>query len=252
MIQIVGLEKVPIIKEGDNLVEIILTALDQMGLAIEEKDILVITQKIVSRSEGRLRDLSTIMPSKEAVRIAKIIDKDPRLITLMLGESNKVLRTKMVGGIGKIIVELKSGVVCADAGIDASNTPQNLVTLLPADSDGSAARIRAEILDKTGKEVAVIISDSHGRPFRNAAVNIALGVAGIKEIKDYRGKLDLFGYQLQKKQIAIADELASAAELEIGEADEGVPIVLIRGYHYVETEGSAQHLIRAPDQDLFR
>ena len=252
MMQVIELENIPIIKQGDNLVDIILKAFNQMELRLEDQDILVITQKIVSRSEGRLKDLNTVTPSKEALRIAKIVEKDPRLITLMLGESNGVLRTEMIEGIGKIIVEMTSGVVCADAGIDASNTPNNLVTLLPADSDESAANIRAEIFEKTGKDVAIIISDSHGRPFRNAAVNIALGVAGIEEIKDYRGQIDLFGYRLQKKQIAIADELASAAELEIGEADEGVPIVLIRGYHYEETEGSAQHLIRAPDQDLFR
>jgi len=252
MIQIIGLEKVPIIKEKDNLAEIVLTALRQMQLTIEDNDILVITQKIVSRAEGRLKDLKTVSPSKEALRIAKIIEKDPRLITLILGESKEVLRTKMVGGIGKIIVEMKSGVVCADAGIDASNTPTNFVTLLPVDPDKSAAAIRAEILQKTGKDVAVIISDSHGRPFRNAAVNVALGVAGIKEIKDYRGKIDLFGYRLQKKQIAIADELASAAELVIGEADEGKPIVLIRGYQYKEKVGKSQGLIRPRDQDLFR
>jgi coenzyme F420-0:L-glutamate ligase/coenzyme F420-1:gamma-L-glutamate ligase len=170
---------------------------------------------------------------------------------LMLGESKKVLRTKMIDGIGKIIVEMKSGVICADAGIDSSNTPTNFVTLLPVDPDKSAAKIRAEILQKTGKDVAVIISDSHGRAFRNAAVNITLGVAGIKEIKDYRGKIDLFGYRLQKKQIAIADELASAAELVMGEADEGMPIVLIRGYQYNDKEGNSQRLIRPRDQDLF-
>lgn len=251
MLEIIGLEKIPIIKENDNLVEIILNALNQMKLKIEENDIFVITQKIVSRSEGRLVDLKNVTASKEALRIAKIVEKDPRLITLMLGESKKVLRTKMIEGIGKIIVEMKSGVICADAGIDASNTPTNFVTLLPVDPDNSAAKIRAEILQKTGKDVAVIISDSHGRSFRNAAVNIALGVAGIKEIKDYRGKIDLFGYRLQKKQVAIADELASAAELVMGEADEGMPIILIRGYKFTEKEGKSQRLIRPRDQELF-
>jgi len=252
VIQLIGLEKIPIIHQNDNLVNIILNAINQMELTIEDNDIFVITQKIISRSEGRLQDLKSVTPSKKALRIAKIIDKDPRLVTLMLEESKAVLRMKMIGGIGKIIVEMKSGVICADAGIDQSNTPNNLVTLLPADSDESAAKIRAEILEKTQKDVAVIISDSHGRPFRNAAVNIAIGVAGIKEIKDYRGKIDLFGYRLQKKQIAIADELASAAELVIGEADEATPIVLIRGYHYEDKDGKAQRLIRTPDQDLFR
>ena len=251
MMQIIGLEKIPIIKENDNQTEKILNALNQMQLNIEDNYILVITQKIVSRAEGRLKDLNKIIPSKEALRIAKIINKDPRLITLILGETKEVLRTKIVGGIGKIIVEMKSGVVCADAGIDASNTPTNFVTLLPVNPDKSAAEIRAEILQKTGREIAVIISDSHGRPFRNAAVNIALGVAGIKEIKDYRGKTDLFGYRLQKKQIAIADELTSAAELVMGEADEGMPIVLIRGYQYNEKEGNSQRLIRPRDQELF-
>jgi coenzyme F420-0:L-glutamate ligase/coenzyme F420-1:gamma-L-glutamate ligase len=252
MIQIIGLKNVPIIKENDNLVEIILKSLEQMELSLENNDILLFAQAIISRIEGRLTDLKTITPTEEAVKIAKSIDRDPRLITLVLEESKKVLRTAIIDGLGKIIVETNLGFICADAGIDSSNSPNKLVTLLPLDPDKSAAEIRAQILQKTGKDVAIIITDTHGRTFRNGAINVAIGVAGINEILDYRGKVDLFGYKLQKTQIAIADELASAAELIMGEADEGMPIILIRGYHYNEKDGSAKRLIRPANQDLFR
>ncbi|MFX1294389.1 MAG: coenzyme F420-0:L-glutamate ligase [Promethearchaeota archaeon] len=254
MIQIIGLKNIPIIKQQDDLVEIILNSLDQMQLSIEDNDILVIAQTIISRIEGRVRDLKDITPTQEALQIAEFINnsKDPRLITLILEESKAILKTAVIEKIGKIIVETKLGFICADAGIDASNTPNDLVSLLPLAPDKSAAEIRAQILQKTDKDVAVIISDTHGRPFRRGAINIAIGVAGLKEIRDYRGQTDLFDYQLQKTQIAIADELASAAELIMGEAAEGMPIILIRGYEYNDRDGNAQRLIRPVEQDLFR
>jgi coenzyme F420-0:L-glutamate ligase/coenzyme F420-1:gamma-L-glutamate ligase len=254
MIQIIGLEKIPIIKQKDNLVKIILSSLEQMKLKIQDKDILIIAQTIISRIEGRVRNLNDITPTQEASKIANSINnsKDPRLITLILKEAKAVLRTAVIEKVGKIIVETNLGFICADAGIDASNTPNNAVSLLPLDPDKSAAEIRAQIFQETGRDAAIIISDTHGRPFRRGAINVAIGVAGIKEIQDYRGQTDLFGYQLQKTIIAIADELASAAELIMGEADEGMPIILIRGYDYEVRDGSAQRLIRPKEQDLFR
>ncbi len=254
MIQIIGLQRIPIIKEHDDLVEIMLNSLKQMQLEVEHHDIFVIAHTIISRIEGRIQDLNQITPTQEALQIAKSLNnsKDPRLITLILEESKSILRTAVINGIGKIIVETKLGYICADAGIDKSNTPNDLVTLLPLNPDKSAAEIRTQIFQKTGKDVAVIISDTHGRPFRHGAINVAIGVAGIKEICDYRGRTDLFNYKLQKTQIAIADELASAAELVMGEADEGMPIILIRGYQYEDKDGKAQRLIRPAHQDLFR
>ena len=252
MIQIIGLKNIPIIHENDDLVEIILDSMDQMQLNIEDSDVFIIAQIVISRVEGRVRDLKEIEPTQDAMQLEKTIKKDPRLITLILEESKEVLKTAVIGGIGKIIVENKLGFVCADAGIDSSNTPNDNVTLLPENPDKSAAEIRARIRQKTGKDVAIIISDTHGRPFRQGAINVALGVAGIKEIYDYRGRIDLFGYQLQKTQIAIADELASAAEIIMGEADEGMPVILIRGYQFNDREGKGLRLIRPSDQDLFR
>ena len=254
MIQIIGLKNIPIIRQDDDLVEIILNSLEEMQLSIENNDIFVIAHTIISRIEGRVRDFKDISPTQNALEIAEAINnrKDPRLITLILEESKKVLKTAVIEGIGKIIVETKLGFICADAGIDSSNTPNDLVTLLPSDPDKSAAEIRAEISQKTGKDVGIIISDTHGRPFRRGAINVALGVAGIEEIRDYRGQTDLFGYQLQKTLVAVADELASAAELIMGEADEGIPIILIRGYEYRNKDGNAQQLIRPAKHDLFR
>ena len=252
MIQIIGLKHVPIIKENDDLVEIMLNSLNRMELNVQDSDIFVIAQSIISRKEGRVRDLKKKKPTSDAIQLAKEIKKDPHLVTLILEESKKVLRTAVIEGNGKIIVETKLGYICADAGIDFSNSPDDLVTLLPVDPDRSAAEVRSQIRKKTGKDVAIIISDTHGRPFRRGSINVALGVAGIKEILDYRGQIDLFGYQLQKTKIAIADELASAAELIMGEAGEGMPIILIRGYYYENKNGNAQRLIRPEKQDLFR
>lgn len=254
MIQIIGLKDVPIIKEKDNVVAVILNAFGKMGLSIEDKDIFVIAHTIISRIEGRVKELKDIVPTEKALEIAELLSnqKDPRIITLILKESRNILKTAVIEGIGKMIVESNLGFVCADAGIDSSNTPKGFVTLLPKDPDKSAAEIRTQIFEKTGKDVAIIISDTHGRAFRRGAINIAVGVAGIKEIKDYRGSKDLFNYQLQKTQIAIADELASAAELIMGEANEGMPIILIRGYDYNDQDGNAQRLIRPKKQDLFR
>ncbi len=253
-IKIIGLEGIPVIKQGDNIVDIILSSLNQMGLKIEDNDIFVIAQTVISRIEGRVRDLKDITPTAEAVEIAEAINqaKDPRLITLILEESRRILKTAVIGGIGKIIVETQLGFICADAGIDTSNSPAGLVTLLPSDPDGSARGIRTRILLETGKNVGLIISDTHGRPFRRGAINVAIGVAGMSEIKDYRGETDLFGYELQKTQVCIVDELASAAELLMGEAGEGMPIILIRGYYYEAKDGSAKRLIRPKEQDLFR
>ena len=252
MIQIIGLKHVPIIKENDDLVEIMLNSLNRMKLSIEDSDVFVIAQTIISRIEGRVRDLKKVKPTPDAIQLANEIKKDPHLVTLILEESKQILRTAVIEGNGKIIVETKLGFICADAGIDMSNSPDDSVTLLPVDPDRAAAELRTQIREKAGKDVAIIISDTHGRPFRRGSINVALGVAGIKEILDYRGQIDLFGYQLEKTKIAIADELASAAELIMGEAGEGMPIILIRGYRYTNKDGKGLRLIRPKKQDLFR
>jgi len=252
VIQLIGLKGIPILKKGDDLVVIILAAMEQMGLEIEKGDIFVIAETVISRIEGRVRTLSEIIPTQEAIKIATELQKDPRLVTLILQESKKILKMAVINGIGKIIVETNQGYICADAGIDSSNSPRGMVTLLPIEPDRSATRLREQIYNLTKKDVAIIISDTHGRPFRRGAINIALGVSGIEEIHDYRGIPDLFGYTLQKTQVAIADELASAAELIMGEANEGIPIVLIRGYKYNNKDGKGIRLLRPPEEDLFR
>ena len=252
MIQIIGLKNIPIIQEGDDIVEVILQSCAQLKLQVQDLDIFIIAHTVISRIEGRVRDLEKVIPTEEAVQLSRKINKDPRLVTLILEESKQVLRTAMIEGSGKIIVETNLGFICADAGIDHSNTPDNLVTLLPENPDKSAEEIRTKIYQRTKKDVAIIISDTHGRPFRRGAINVALGVAGIKEIFDYRGQIDLFGYELQKTKIAIADELASAAELIMGEAGEGMPIILIRGYKYETKNGQGVRLIRPAEHDLFR
>jgi len=225
-IEIIGIDNIPEIKPNDNLPEIILEALEKSNIEIKDKDILVISQKIVSKSENRIIKLSNIIPSEEAINIARITGKDPRFIELVLRESVKVLKVKE----GHIIVKTKQGIVCANAGIDKSNVEgEDYVVLLPEDPDFSAEKIRKYIENKTNKKIGVIISDTYGRPLREGQINLAIGCSGVKVFKDYRGKKDRYGYILRIKNIAIADEIASAAELVMGQADESIPVAIVRG-----------------------
>ncbi|MEM2643852.1 MAG: coenzyme F420-0:L-glutamate ligase [Candidatus Bathyarchaeia archaeon] len=248
-IEIIPITGMPIIRSGDDLGLLICEAAARQGTPIEDGDIIVITHVIVSRAEGNIVNLDSIIPSEFAKTVAENLGKDPALVEVILRESKSIIRM----GNGHIISETKHGFICANAGVDKSNVPgERNVAPLPKDPDLSARIIRRRIREVSGKDVAVIISDTHGRPLRNGEINVAVGVAGIKPIRDRRGEKDLFGYVLRVKQTAVADELSSAAELVIGQADEGIPAAIIRGYAYERDEGAtAKDLIRPREKDLF-
>jgi len=248
------LKNIPLIRQGDNLADIVVNSLEGNKITAENNDIFVFAQKIISKAEGRAVNLAGVVPSQKAVELAGQIEKDARVIELILRESNEVLRTRP----GTIIVEHKLGFICANAGIDHSNvagigdSSEEWVLLLPAEPDGSAARMRNEIESRTGKSIAILIIDSHGRAWRNGTVGTAIGLAGLPGLQDLRGKPDLFGFELRITQVGVADELAAAASLAMGQAAEGTPIVHVRGFPYPLREGSLKELIRPKEQDLFR
>jgi len=244
----------PLIGPGDNLAELLLASLQIAHITLEDSDILVVAQKIVSKAEGRLVNLATVTPSKEALELAKRSEKDPRLAELILRESKEVLRIRP----GTIIVEHKLGFVCASAGIDHSNVrgedgnPEDWVLLLPEDPDRSALEIRQKIKVATGNRIGVMIIDSHGRAWRLGTIGTAIGISGLPGVVDERGWQDLFGYRLKITIVAAADELAAAASLVMGEAAEGIPAVHVRGFPFPLREGSLKELIRSKENDLFR
>ena len=248
-IKIIPITELPIIKIGDDLASLICEAAQNQGTPIEKGDVIVITHVVVSRAEGTIVDLQTITPSKFAKNIAASTNKDPRLVEVILRESKRIIRMSD----GKLITETHQGIVCANSGVDQSNVSGNsVVAPLPRDANLSAKRIKKKINLLISKNVAVIISDTHGRPFRQGEINIALGTSGFEPIRDRRGEKDLFGYTIKIKRTAIADELASAAELVIGQTDEGIPAAIIRGYSYIDSENStAKKLIRPSKEDLF-
>jgi len=238
-----------VIKEGDDLVRLICEAAERQRNPIEDGDVIVITHVVVSRAEGNTVSLDEVTPSDFAKTVAQQTGKEPALVEVILRETKNIVRM----GDGHLIVETKHGFVCANAGVDQSNVPGGrVVAPLPKNPDRSARAIRRRIRKLTGKDVAVIVSDTHGRPLREGEINIAVGVAGISPIRDRRGETDLFGYVLRVKRTAVADELASAAELVIGQAKEGVPVAIIRGYPYPRSERArARELIRRRAKDLF-
>jgi coenzyme F420-0:L-glutamate ligase/coenzyme F420-1:gamma-L-glutamate ligase len=235
------------IKYGDDIAYLILESIKSISLEILDNDVIVVAQKIVSKAEGRVVNLDSIEPSEEAERIAKEHGKDARLVELMLREGKIIAADN-----GVIITQTRHGFVCANAGIDASNVQGNNVTLLPLDADASARSIRDRIYTLTNKRVGVIITDTFGRPFREGQVNIAVGLAGINPIIDYRGKKDMYGKELRITQIAVADEIASAAELVMGKS-KGVPVALVRGLDCCcsNDDHSIHKLIRSEDKDIF-
>lgn len=245
-----ALPDIPLIQQGDDLPQIILEGIAKLGLQLETGDALVVTSKIVSKSEGRLFDLRNVEPSAEAERLAAETHKDSRIVELVLRESLKISRQ----AAGVLVVQHRLGFVSANAGIDQSNVDgsENRVLLLPVDPDASANAIRERLYEQTGAEVGVIISDSHGRPFRVGNVGVAIGVAGMPAVLDLRGKADLFGRELKISIQGYADLVASTANLLTGEADEGRPIVLVRGLQFPSIHGTAVDLYRAPEQDLYR
>jgi coenzyme F420-0:L-glutamate ligase/coenzyme F420-1:gamma-L-glutamate ligase len=218
------------------------------GPGLETGDGLVVTQKVVSKAEGRVISLETVTPSAEAERLAAETEKDPRLVELILRESAGIVRQR--GPV--LITETRHGFVCANAGIDASNVgPAGTVCLLPEDPDRSARGIRAAVRATTGADVAVIISDTFGRAWREGHTNVAVGVAGMLPFADYVGQTDSFGYELRVSTLCVADELAGAAELVQNKLD-GVPVAIVRGFPYPRGEGSARQIVRARENDLFR
>ncbi|HCK66513.1 MAG TPA: coenzyme F420-0:L-glutamate ligase [Anaerolineae bacterium] len=248
-----ALENIPLIRQGDNLADIVLNAFEQMNVALLDNDIFVLAQKIVSKAEGRIINLADVIPSQEAIELAEKTEKDARLVELMLQESNEVVRYRK----NVIVVEHKLGFICANAGIDHSNVlgdgdNKDVVLLLPENPDNSAKQIRDEIKKRTSKNIGVMIIDSHGRAWRNGTVGMCIGLSGIPALIDERGWKDLFGYTLQATIVGVADELAAATSLVMGQAAEGTPVVHARGFPYPLGEGSLQELIRPKDMDMFR
>jgi coenzyme F420-0:L-glutamate ligase / coenzyme F420-1:gamma-L-glutamate ligase len=240
------------ITPGIDLGLVIYEALQAQELALQQGDILVVTQKIVSKAEGNIVNLDRICPSEFARSLALESKKDASYIELVLRESRRIVRMDH----GVLIAETKHGFICANAGVDESNvTGSREVTLLPADPDRSAQQLRGRLQELSGEgasfDMAIIISDTWGRPWRNGQVNMAIGLAGMEALVDYRGQLDPYGYELHASLLAVADELTSAAELVMGKIQR-IPVALIRGYTYIPTNGSAQILLRDPTTDMFR
>jgi coenzyme F420-0:L-glutamate ligase / coenzyme F420-1:gamma-L-glutamate ligase len=251
-LRLVALGGVPLVQPGDDLAAIVLGALHSSGEALASGDVLVLAQKIVSKASGRHVELATVQPSARALELAATVEKDARVIELILRESKSVLRARR----DVIVVEHRLGFVMANAGIDMSNVEGNSqesrALLLPLDPDGDCAQLRATLRERTQADVAVIINDSHGRAWRNGTVGVAIGSAGLPALLDLRGQPDLFGRALRITQVGLADELAAAASLLMGQANEGTPIVLIRGLEVASRDGSAADLVRPKEMDLFR
>jgi coenzyme F420-0:L-glutamate ligase / coenzyme F420-1:gamma-L-glutamate ligase len=249
---IIGLKGVPMVQPGDDLARLTLDAYAATGLAPEDGDVLVVAQKIISKAEGRMVDVSAVEPSPEAVALAAETEKDPRLCEVILSESRRIVRHRP----NLIIAEHRRGWVMANAGIDHSNVApgdeHERVLLLPLDPDASAEALRRQLAERTGKRIAVIVSDSFGRPFRRGTVGIALGAAGLPAVIDWRGHPDLFGRKLEVTETGFADEIAAAASLVMGQADEAIPIALVRGLSWSAPEVPAAELVRPPEHDLFR
>jgi len=247
-----ALKGVPLVKAGDDLVAIALAAYAASGLVPADGDVLVVAQKIVSKSEGRIVDVSTVEPSPQAIALAAEVEKDPRLVEVILSESRRIVRRRP----NLVIAEHRCGWVMANAGIDHSNVAPDdgteRVLLLPLDPDASAASLRQRLTATTGRRIAVVISDSFGRPFRRGTVGIALGAAGLPAVIDWRGHPDLFGRILEVTETGFADEIAAAASLVQGQADEATPIVLVRGLSWSAPDAPAAALVRPAEHDLFR
>ena len=263
-VQLLAVPGIPEVRQGDKISNLLLNCLQQSGIALEDGDIIALAQKVVSKAEGRIANLDEVVPGNRANEIAAITQKDPRLVELILSESDEISRMRK----GALIVRHRLGFTSANAGIDRSNVPQDpspppaqgepnasageLVVLLPVDPDKSAARIAEKIFDETGVKVGVVIVDSHGRPFRLGTVGVAIGVHGVPALWDRRGETDRYGYELQHTEVGTADEIAAAASLLMGQAAEGQPAVLLRGVNLPDISGKAADLVRSKDLDLYR
>jgi coenzyme F420-0:L-glutamate ligase/coenzyme F420-1:gamma-L-glutamate ligase len=252
-LHLTALSDFPLVRPGDDLAGLILQSLDTNGISLEAGDVLILAQKIVSKSEGRLVDLAGIAPSERACKIATQCGKDPRFVEVVLRESREVLRVRP----GLLVVEHRLGFVCANAGVDRSNVglqegKGEWALLLPEDPDSSCRNLCRRLKQASGAEIGAIINDSHGRAWRNGVVGTAIGVAGLPALQDLRGRKDLFDYLLQITQAAAADELAAAASLLMGQADEALPVVHARGFPYPLRESSLAELVRPKEMDAFR
>ena len=246
-IEVFGIRGLPELRPGDDLASLSLTAAAAQGTAFEAGDVVVLSQKAVSKVEGRLVRLADVTPSALAIEVAREHKKDPRLIEVILGESRRVVRMNR----GVLITETRHGQICANAGVDQSNVGVGWASLLPEDPDASARAFADRVRADQGVEVAVIVADTFGRPWREGLVNVAIGVAGLRSLQSYLGVPDAYGYTLQATILAVADELAAAAELVMGKLDQ-VPVAVVRGYRYDPGPGSARELLRDPNLDLFR
>lgn len=246
-IEIIPVTGIKEVSKGQDLGQIIVDACKKSGVTIKNCDVIVITQKIISKAEGRVLDLSSVIPSSFAKKSGLHLGKDPRQVEVILSESRRLV--KMVRGL--IIAETRHGFVCANAGVDQSNVGLGKVVLLPKRPDESAKRIRDKIREMTKAEVAVIISDTFGRPWREGQIDVAIGLSGIDPFVDYRGKTDQYGYNLKATVICVADELASAAELCMNKLDR-VPVAIVRGFPFSQKDVPSKQLARKPSRDLFR
>jgi coenzyme F420-0:L-glutamate ligase / coenzyme F420-1:gamma-L-glutamate ligase len=248
-----ALPGLPLIQNGDDLASLLLDSMRRIGIAMQDGDALVLAQKIVSKAEGRIVSLHTVQPTERAVALGRTTGKDPRFVELVLRESREVIRACP----GLLVTEHRHGFICANAGIDRSNVgPQvgneEQVLLLPENPDASCQSLRRELEARTKKRIGVLINDSHGRAWRKGTVGVALGSSGLPALQDMRGTPDLFAYSLQSTEIGVADELAAAASLIMGQAGEGFPAVHVRGFPYALREGTADELFRPKEQDVFR
>jgi coenzyme F420-0:L-glutamate ligase / coenzyme F420-1:gamma-L-glutamate ligase len=246
-VRAIGVRGMPMVERDDDLAGQIIDAASAQGAPLQDGDILAVTQRVVSKVEGRVLPLDDFQPSPFALAYAERTEKDPRLVEAVLRESKRVIR--QVGGV--LITETHHGFKCANAGVDGSNVGgQDLVCLLPVDPDASCRRLRDAIRDRLGIEVAVVMTDTFGRPWRHGQTNVAIGVAGMKPMRDYVGMRDLDGRELRVTLICVADQVAGAAELVMGKLD-AVPVAILRGYEYERGEGSAAEIVREPALDLF-
>lgn len=250
IVNIIGLENFPLVKAGDDLAKIIVETAAKNNVQIENGDIIVVSQKIVSKAEGRIVKISQINPSEEALKLAEKVQRDPKLIELVLKETRRIIRASPE----ILIVEDKRGLICINAGVDKSNVPRDSYSLLPENPDESARKIKERIAELTGKNVSVVIGDTFSRPFRRGQVEFAIGIAGIKPFKDYRGQRDLYNNMLRVKNVAIVDEIACAAELVMGQAKEAIPVAIIKNLERAETseKSSIKELAISRQEDLFK
>lgn len=246
-LRLIALETLPEVKRGQDIAQLIVEAARREGVVLEQGDVIVVAHKIVSKAEGRVVNLERVKPSDVAIKWARLLRKDPRLLEVILRETKRVVR--MARGV--LICETRHGFVCANAGVDQSNAGKGKAVLLPVRPDLSAKRIRARLAELTGLDLPVIITDTFGRAWRMGQVDVAVGFSGISPFLDYRGKADVHGYELKVTMPALVDEVAAAAELVMGKIAQR-PVVIVRGLEYARAEQGSRLLVRRPSQDLFR